>query len=136
MPPAPMKFPKNALMEWNGNKVTDHNRSDLSVDVERIESTKRMANGTLRKYVIADKRKFSVSWDDLPHAGAWAVDGYWGGQEIESFYNTNAGAFTLKVTNGDGTSQSFTVVFSGFSKNITKRGVYDFWQVDVSMEEV
>lgn len=133
---APMKFPKNALMEWNNNKITDHNRSELSVAVERIESTKRMANGTLRKYVIADKRTFSVSWDKLPHKKDWTVDGFWGGKEMEAFYNSNAGAFTLKITNGDGVIETFTVVFSGFKKSISKRGAYDFWGVNVELEEV
>lgn len=132
----PIKFAKNAIMEWNGNKVTDHNRGELGVDVERIESSKRMANGTLRKYVVADKRTFSVSWDDLPHSKAYTVDGFWGGREIEDFYNKNAGVFTLKLTNGDGQAESFEVVFTSFDKEISKRGVYDFWSVSVEMEQV
>lgn len=136
MPPVVIAFEKPQLMEWNGNKITDHNRSELSISVERIESPKRMANGMMRKYVIADKRTFSVSWDDLPHEAAWTIDGFWGGREIEKFYNTNAGAFTLKITNGDGVVENFSVVFSDFSKRINKRGAYDFWNVDVSMEEV
>lgn len=132
----PMKFAKNAIMEWNSNKISDHNRSELGVDVERIEDSKRMANGSLRKYVVADKRSFKCSWDDLPHSKDFTVDGYWGGIEIENFYNNNAGQFTLKITNGDGTIQQFPVVFTSFSKQISKRGLYDFWQVSVAMEEV
>lgn len=130
------KFDKNALMEWNNNKITDHNRSPLSVDVDRIETTKRMANGTLRKYVVADKRKFGVSWDDLPFNAANTVDGYWGGREIESFYNNNAGQFTLKITNGDGQVDSFSVVFTTYSRDLSKRGLYDFWDLNLEMEEV
>lgn len=129
-------FDKNALMEWNNNKITDHNRADLAVRVERIESTKRMANGTLRKYVVADKRTFNVSWKDVPHNKSYTVDGYWGGNEMEAFYNSHAGQFALKLTNGDGTQQTFDVVFSSFSKDISKRGVFDFWQVSVEMEEI
>lgn len=130
------KFDKNALMEWNNNKITDHNRSPLSVDVDRIETTKRMANGTLRKYVVADKRKFGVSWDDLPFNAANTVDGYWGGREIESFYNNNAGQFTLKITNGDGQVDSFSVVFTTYSRELSKRGLYDFWDLNLEMEEI
>lgn len=136
MPPEPMKFPKDCLIEWNRNKISDHNRSELSVDVERIENSRRMANGTLRKYVVADKRRFSVSWSDLPHSRSWTVDGFWGGQEIENFYNSNAGEFTLRVTHGDGRLESWQVVFTDFGKEITKRGEFDFWQVNVTMEEV
>lgn len=129
-------FDKNALMEWNNNKISDHNRSALGVNVERIENPKRMANGTLRKYVIADKRSFTVSWEDLPHKKDYTVDGFWGGREIEGFYNNNAGQFTLKLTNGDGVVETFQVVFTNFNKDISKRGIYDFWQIQVEMEEI
>lgn len=136
MPPAPMKFPRNAIMMWDSNKVTDHNRSELSVAVDRIENVKRMANGRMRKYVIADKRNFTVSWTNLPDRKEWTVDGFWGGKEIESFYNSNAGEFELKVTNGDGRVETFFVVFKDFDKKINKRDVYDLWDVSVQMEEV
>lgn len=135
MPPTAMKFAKNCIMEWNSNKITDHNRSEVSVAVERIETVKRMANGTMRKYVVADKRTFSVSWSNLPHTAAWAVDGYWAGNEIETFYNSTTGTFPLKITNGDGTTNIYTVFISKFSKVIVKRGSYDFWNVDVELVE-
>lgn len=133
---AAIKFAKNAIMEWNGTKITDHNRQDLQVSVERIEVAKRMANGTLRKYIVADKRKFSVSWTDVPHSAAYTVDGFWGGKEIENFYNTTVGSFQLRITNGDGVVNTFSVMISSFSKNIKKRGAYDFWDVDIDLEEV
>lgn len=132
----PIKFEKNAIMEWNGNKITDHNRSELDVSVERIETTKRMANGIMRKYVVADKRSFSVSWDELPFSKDFTVDGFWGGREIEDFYNNNVGPFTLKITNGDGKTESFTVMMTDFSKRISKRGAFDMWNVGVELEEV
>jgi len=136
MPPAPMKFARNAIMMWDGNKVTDHNRSDLSVSVERIENSKRMANGRMRKYVVADKHTFSVSWEELPNKSTWTVDGFWGGSDIEEFYLDNAGEFLLQITNGDGAINNFNVVFTEFNKKISKRGEYDLWDVSVQMEEV
>jgi hypothetical protein len=129
-------FSKGALMQWDGNKITDHNRSELSVDYDRIENSKRMANGTMRKYVVADKRKFSVSWNDLPHTSDYTVDGFWGGEDIEEWYQTHPGAFVLRLTNGDGTQLNVTVMITSFNKSITKRGKFDFWDVDVDMEEV
>lgn len=131
-----MTFSKPSLMEWDGHKITDHNRSDLGVDVDRIEESTRMANGTLRKYVVADKRSYSVSWKDLPHNAMFTVDGYWGKREMENLYNTTPGAVTLKIYYGDGTSDIRTVVFTKFSASISKRGRYDFWDVNVTMEEV
>ena len=46
--------------------LSDHNRGEISVNTERIEQRKRMANGTMRSYHIADKLKMSVSWQMLP----------------------------------------------------------------------
>jgi hypothetical protein len=132
----PLHFAKGAIMQWAGNKVTDHNRDDLSIDFNRIETAKRMANGTMRKYVIADKRTYSTAWNDLPHSAAFTVDGFWGGSEMLAFYKANAGLFVLKLTAGDGTTESVNVMFTKFSYDVTKRGVYDFWHVSVEMEEV
>lgn len=125
-----------SLMEWGGNKITDHNRSELSIDVERIEEKTRMANATMRKYIVADKRTFGVSWDDVPQNAGFTVDGFWGKNEIEDFYNNNPGAFTLKLYFGDGTTKSYTVMMSKYSADISKRGAYDFWNVSVELEEV
>lgn len=95
-----------------------------------------MANGTMRKYVVADKRTFSTSWSDLPNTSQFTVDGYAGVDEIERFYNTNRGSFNLKVYYGNGNSEIFEVMFTDFSKSLSKRGKFDFYDVDVKMEEV
>lgn len=132
----PRVFSKPSLMEWAGHKITDHNRSDLHVSTERIEESTRMANGTLRKYIIADKRTFSVSWQDVPQSAGFTVDGFWGKNEMEAFWNTTPGAFTLRLNYGDGTHLDITVMMSQFDATISKRGAYDFWNVDVEFEEV
>jgi hypothetical protein len=46
--------------------LSDHNRSDLDINIERIEQKRRMVNGTMRSYHVADKTSISVSWDMLP----------------------------------------------------------------------
>lgn len=132
---AALKFKKPRLMRWDNNAITDHNRSPLSISVERIEKKSRMAGGSMRKYVVADKHTFSCSWEMLPKKSTQTVDGFWGGEAIENFYNLEAGSFVLEVTDGDGTIDTYTVMFSDFTKQIVKRGSVDFWQVSVTMEE-
>jgi hypothetical protein len=127
---------KPRLMRWNGNAVTDHNRTQLSIDVERIEKKQRLADGTMRKFIIADKRTFQTSWSMLPKLSSQTVDGFWGGDDIETFYNTYVGSFSLEITDGDLEVTTYTVMFSDFSRNIIKRGNTDFWEISVSMEEV
>lgn len=72
-------------------KLTDHNREPVQIDVELIESSSRMANGSLRKYVVAKKHKISTSWAFLPTKTAETADGNFGAAWMESFYNANAG---------------------------------------------
>lgn len=132
----PRTFLKDAIMKWDNNRITDHNRSELSVDVDRIETANRMANGTRRAYVVADKRTFSTSWNNLPSSRSYTVDGFWGGDDIENWYNTKPGPFALAITHANGTIKEYTVVMTRFSKEIIKRGAYDMLQVSVEMEEV
>lgn len=154
-----MSWKENAIMYWsadNGvtwNKITDHNRAPLDISTERIERSARMADGTLRRYSVAKKRTFSVSWDMLPSrrdpvrngkSGLNTVDGGWAGEDIESFYNTHDGVFRIKLREGtdidkaagDISMEVVNVMFTDFSKTIQKRGVVDFWALDVTLEEV
>ena len=131
-----MTFVKAQLMLWSTNKITDHNRGEVGIDVERIEKKQRLANGTLRKFFIADKRTFQTQWTMVPKLTTQTVDGFYGADDMESFYNSTPGAFTLTLTDGDGETNSYSVMFSNFSRTIVKRGNTDFWNVNVTMEEV
>jgi hypothetical protein len=46
--------------------LSDDNRSPIDFRPTRIESRKRMVNGRMRSYHIADKLTISTSWDMLP----------------------------------------------------------------------
>jgi hypothetical protein len=69
--------------------LTDHNRQPIKVTFEVIEKTNRMADGTLRRYVIARKHKISTSWQMLPSKTAETVDGNKAGAWMKSFYEAN-----------------------------------------------
>lgn len=136
----PITLAKPRLIRWTSAAgtlmVTDHNRAALSIDVERIETAKRMANGTMRKYWVADKRTFSTSWEMLPNTSVFTVDGHSGADDLENFYDATTGAFDLRVTYGNAPEELFRVMFTDFSKTLVKRGKFDFYDVDVTMEEV
>lgn len=131
-----LTFAKPQFMTWNGSRVTDHNRGEVSISVERIEKSSRMANGTLRKYIIADKRTFGTDWNKVPSKARYTVDGFWGAEEIERFYNSNPGEFTLYLHYSEGKPEQYRVVMSSFSKTLVKRGLYDMYNVSIEMEEV
>lgn len=73
-------------------KLTDHNRDPIKISYEIIESAQRMANGTMRKYVIAKKIKIATDWKDIPSLDSNVVDygtNVVGAAWIKAFYEGN-----------------------------------------------
>jgi len=127
------------------NKVSEHNRSQFDISTERIEKQQRMANGTLRKFFVADKKTFTLSWDMLPSYRTFTVDGAWGAEDLRTFYNSAEGqsSFNIRVNIAkDGTNQelanyeSYTVVFADCNFSVLKRGAQPFWNVSITMVQV
>lgn len=144
-----MQMPRGSIISVNYGgtyyKLSEHNRSEFTISPQRIEKTQRMANGTLRKFFIADKKAFSVSWDMLPSSSALTVDGAWGAEEMRTFYESSDGRGTFKIKvnlakNGtDQTSsgyEEYTVSFTSASFIVLKRGLQPHYSVSMSMEEV
>jgi hypothetical protein len=71
--------------------LTDHNRQALEISYDVIEDSNRMADGTMRKFVTANKKKISVSWQTVPAAGGrnFTADGNLGAAWLKSFYEEN-----------------------------------------------
>ena len=132
-------------------RVTEHNRGPLTLDNNRIEQSTRMADGTLRKYFIADKLNISVSWDMIPSFRNETVDGGWGAEDIKAFYESSAGRapFRVKInptvydpiliTADNGLlSDDYTywVMFTSADFTVVKRGLQTYWNVTIAMEQV
>lgn len=147
----------NAIMEWSidhdpvtpgsgtWDKVTDHNRAALAVNVERIETKQRMADGTMRRYVVAKKRTWSTSWTMLPNRNdivgfPGTVDGAWAGKAIEDFHDANDDAFYIRLYGADGVEvlPPTLVMITDFNKDVVKRspGGIEFWDLSITLEEV
>ncbi len=96
--------------------LSDHNRSEIKFTTERIENRKRMINGGMRSYHIADKLNIAWSWDLLPSrsfnkdplfntSGSalatnlidYTADGGAGGREIVAWYENHPGAFYMML---------------------------------------
>lgn len=146
-----MGWTTNALMEWstdNGvtwTRISDHGRSPLSVDVDRIETKQRMADGTLRRYVVSKKRSFSCSWENLPDKAVSFLANGQSGSWMENFHNTVDGSFMMRLRAGSDMDVNITgtngiiatVMISDFSKEVLKRGKsFDLWSLSITLEEV
>lgn len=142
-----MTLRRPALVAFDGNKLTDHNRSPVSESVERIGGQTRTAKGALRRYHVADKKTFSVSWEFLPGPSNKTADGFWGADAIIAFFNATPGEFTLTMvtdvwvpedgqTPGYYEEDSYTVLFDDFDYSVEKRWSRYFYDLSLSLEEV
>ena len=127
------------------NKVSEHNRSQFDISTDRIEKQQRMSNGTLRKFFIADKKTFTLSWDMLPSYRTFTVDGAWGAEDLRTFYSSAQGqsSFNIRVNLAkDGTNQEsanyeqYNVIFTNCNFTVLKRGTQPFWNVSITLVEV
>lgn len=82
-----------SLMVWY--QLTDDNRQPIKLNYEVIEKTYRMADGTLRRYVIAIKHKITSSWSSVWSKSSMSSDynladkkGY-AGAWMRTFYEAN-----------------------------------------------
>jgi len=70
--------------------LTDHNRQPINITYTLVEQSDRMANGTMRKYVIARKFTHKVEWKEVPTYDAFLVDYPSNGPAwIKAFYEGN-----------------------------------------------
>lgn len=131
--------------------LTDHNRSPLQISFEEVEEVDRTVDGTLRWRHNASKRKFALSWKDLPADSGGTVDGFYSGKEMLDVFNNNKGSFTIEIYNRESArktstkpDQRATVRFVDFTYSVTKRNFHiedddlitDLWDVSMSLEEV
>jgi hypothetical protein len=133
----------------NWYKLSDHNRQPIGITYTLIEQTDRMANGTLRKYVVARKFVITANWKDFPTLDSNVVDysptdpkigkaGAW----IKAFYEGNygnpvyvrlimategstqdglpTGTYT-DAQNAESVSQPYVAFMTTFTYDVTKR---------------
>jgi hypothetical protein len=162
-----MAWTTNSIMSWRTPgtgtivRVSDHGRSTLSEDWERIETKTRMADGTLRRYSVSKKRTWSCSWTGLPSTnnivgGLHTVDGGMAGEDIELWVNTINVPFRMILRRGsaepivtppnpadgllpyqDANFYIANVMITEYNKEVVKRGkLADLWDVSITLEEV
>ena len=137
--------------------LTDDNRSSLSITPQRLESKRRMIDGTMRSVHIADKMNFSTSWEALPSrktrptpaspdglSNKITSDGFGAGQDIKAWYDANFSDFWMLLVydasvtgNSVNNVEKYNVFFDDFDFSIVKRGQHnDLWDVSISLVEV
>lgn len=132
-----LSFVKPAAIEIDGEYLTDHNRSSLSISNERLVNDFRTQFGAMRRYFRADKKTFSVSWTMLPHTFEQTVDRNLGAEDMIELFETKRGAVNLVISNDFGEENEYTVLITNFSSTLVKRwDDYRFYEVSLEMSEV
>ena len=74
-----------------GYILTEHNRGPVQFSYEVVQDSNRMADGTMRRFITANKKKAAISWKTVPAAGGrnFTVDGNLGAAFMKSFYEEN-----------------------------------------------
>ena len=144
------KFTEGTKNNYVFRRVSEHNRSDFNQKTLRIEQNRRMSNGSLRRYFIADKKQWDVSWSMLPSYRNETVDGAWAAEDIKVFYESEDGQnpFQIKINTShnpanmedssywEATANTYDVVFTSCDFTVVKRGLQTYWNVNLSMEQV
>jgi len=84
--------------------LSEHNRGPAQISYETIQQSSRMADGTMRRFITANKKGLSLSWTNLPSAGGYnfTSDSNLGGAFIKSFYEENVyNPIWIKITYSD-----------------------------------
>lgn len=137
--------------------LSDHSRSPLAVNYEIIEKTSRMADGTMRKYVVAKKNKFSCQWNLLPTIRSQVADGKADARDMKEFYDrycysplsldlyymTNAterGKAVVPVDTNNDTNhykETKNIFWTSFTFDVVKRfRNFDYWNVTAEFTEI
>ena len=131
--------------ESNGQlTLSDHYRSPLQSSFETIESAQRMADGTMRKYVIANKKRISCSWTMLPTITTMVVDGNASALAMKRFYEINYPYdMTMKLyykKNGStdlSYIETINVFWESMSFDVIKRySDFDYWNINAEFVEI
>ena len=83
-----LTLPVGSAVSVAGIQLSEHNRQPITLSADKIEQSQRMADGSLRKYFIANKYTINLSWNDLPSTSLYTVDGKYGALDIKSWYDS------------------------------------------------
>jgi hypothetical protein len=132
-----LEFIKPAAIELDGIFLTDHNRSELNINNQRLVNDIRTQFGDLRRYFRSDKKSFSVTWSMIPQNFEYTVDANLGAEDMKDFFESKQGIVSMKIYFDFGDEQDYRVVITDFSFILRKRwDDYRFYDCSLTMEEV
>jgi hypothetical protein len=127
----------------DGTTLSDHNRSTAKIDFEVIGLGERTLGGMMKKQYIANKKKLTLSWDNLPALDTQTVDGKAGRNTLNAVFvaattSTTPVTVTWKEVDTNNAEQPVTVTMflDSYSEELLKRYQKQLWNVSMVFVEV
>lgn len=124
------------LIKIDDVELTDQGRTfDEKRDERKVENT--TARGTIKKYIIAEKKTWDISWTMLPQYAYDTYDGYGARDSIRALA-LSGNTVTLRVRNEYDEEFVYTAWIQDYSEKLVRR---DFianiflYDVSISLQE-
>lgn len=124
------------LFSINGIEFTDQNRT-ISESREERSVAVQLANGNTMKYVMGEKKRWSINWTWLPDNEQLTYDGKGARDHIRALSYTG-NTYTLVMRSSYGSIETYTIFIESYSENIVRRDTVNgqyFYDVSVELAE-
>jgi hypothetical protein len=129
-------FAGPALVRLNDTDLTDQGRTfDEKRDERAVENV--TANGTIKKYIIAEKREWDLAWSMLPQNASDTYDEKGARDTIKALAMVG-NTVTLRVRDSYGEENIYTVWIQDYSEKIVRRDFVSnifLYDVSISLKE-
>lgn len=128
-------FPSSGSVD---TKLSNINRK-YDMTLTKIVKEHRLANGSLRRDLIAAKHNFALSWEWLPESTADVSDSGKGAGAIETLANTDGTLYFRVPTEAGGYTQyEVFVAADSFKKTLANRMAAgtQYYNVSIALQEV
>lgn len=126
--------------------LSDHSRSPLSITYDVLSKSERMADGTLKRYVIARKKIIQCQWSMLPTIRSQVADSNADARDMKEFYESNLfKSMTMSLyynrnhteRAGGAYLETVPVYWNNFTFDVVKRYKdFDYWNVTAEFLEI
>jgi len=107
------------ILSLNGTEFTDQGRT-LSESRDERAVTVQLASGKIKKYVMGEKKRWSLSWKWLPHSSALTHDNKGARDQLRAIAFAG-NTVTMLVRNTYGQTDTYTVWIENYSEDVVRR---------------
>lgn len=124
------------LITLNGVEFTDQGRTFSESREERAVSV-QLSSGKIKKYVMGEKHRWSISWDWLPNSASLTYDNKGARDQLRALAYTG-NTYSLSLKNTVGTTDSYTVFIESYEEELVRRDTVNnefYYKVSIELME-